>query len=120
MLTAVLICLVIWVLINVLFVLIMVPPRKPRKQLDLARTALSPVPLDNQNPGPVDHDEPLSLRHVIMAIAMGAFFVLILRPHAAADCGTPRRRAVCEADTGQEGRPQLRRRASHLAVGRIP
>lgn len=76
MLTAVLICLVIWVLINVLFVLIMVPPRKPRKQLDLARTALSPVPLDSQNPGPVDHDEPLSLRHVIMAIAMGAFFVL--------------------------------------------
>ncbi|QPF88085.1 hypothetical protein IC762_12885 [Bradyrhizobium genosp. L] len=74
--TAVLTCLGIWVLINVLFVLIMVPPRKPRKQLDLARTALSPVSIDNNNAGPVDHDEPLSLRHVIMAIAMGAFFVL--------------------------------------------
>ncbi|KJC49493.1 hypothetical protein UP09_07290 [Bradyrhizobium sp. LTSP885] len=75
MVTAVLAVLVVWVLINVLFVLIMVPPRKPRKQLDLSKAALSPVSID-KGAGPLDHDEPLSLRHIVAAIAMGAFFVL--------------------------------------------
>jgi len=66
--------LTIWVLLNILFVLIVVPPRKPRRQQ--MATTLSPAPIDpsrREN----DQDEPFSLRQVVVSVAMGAFFVLV-------------------------------------------
>ena len=71
----ILILLGVWILINVLFVVIMIPPRKPRKP-DLGQTgALAPVPV-NRNGYPFEEQEKLLLRHVIVAIAMGAFLSL--------------------------------------------
>lgn len=70
-----LIVLSIWVLLNILFVLIVVPPRKPRQPRPLA-TTLSPAPLD-PNRRELEQDEPFSLRHVVASVAMGAFFVLV-------------------------------------------
>ncbi len=66
----------IWLLINVLFVVIMIPPRKPRKS-DQPRSSggLAPVPI-GQNAYAYDEDEKVSLRHTIIAIAMGALFSL--------------------------------------------
>ena len=66
----------IWLLINVLFVVIMIPPRKPRK-LDQSRSSggLAPVPI-GQNAYAYDEDEKVSLRHTIIAIAMGVLFSL--------------------------------------------
>lgn len=68
-----LIVLSIWVLLNILFVLIVVPPRKPRQPL---ATTLSPAPLDPTR-RELEQDEPFSLRHVVASVAMGAFFVLV-------------------------------------------
>ncbi len=70
----VLVVLSIWVLLNVLFVLVVVPPRKRRSQLSTPGTTLSPVPIDKKQ---AEQDEPFSLRHVMMSVAMGAFFVLV-------------------------------------------
>lgn len=66
----------IWLLINVLFVVIMMPPRKPRKP-DQPRSSsgLAPVPI-GRNAYAFDEDEKLSLRHMIIGIAMGALFSL--------------------------------------------
>ena len=66
----------IWLLINVLFVVIMIPPRKPRKT-DQPRSSsgLAPVPV-GQNRYAFDEDEHVSLRHTIIAIAMGTLFSL--------------------------------------------
>lgn len=63
----------IWLLINVLFVVIMMPPRRPdrpRSSASLAPAAVEP------NAYPFDEDEKISLRHTIIAIAMGALFSL--------------------------------------------
>ena len=65
----------IWVLLNILFVLIVVPPRKPRRARPLA-TTLSPAPIDPSQ-RELEQDEPFSLRHVVASVAMGAFFVLV-------------------------------------------
>jgi hypothetical protein len=71
----ILIVLGVWILINVLFVVIMIPPRRPRR-LDPRRTGtLASVPID-QNGYPFEEQEKLLLRHVIISIAMGAFFSL--------------------------------------------
>ena len=72
----VLVILGVWLLINVLFVVIMIPPRKPRKP-DQARSAsgLASVPI-GQNAYAFDEDEKVSLRHTIIAIAMGTLFSL--------------------------------------------
>ncbi|WFU21640.1 phosphonate metabolism protein PhnM [Bradyrhizobium sp. CB1717] len=66
----------IWLLINVLFVVIMMPPRKPRKP-DHPRSSagLAPAAIE-PNAYPFDEDEKVSLRHTIIAIAMGALFSL--------------------------------------------
>ena len=66
----------IWLLINVLFVVVMFPPRKPRKP-DHSRSSsgLAPVPI-GRNAYAFDDDEKISLRHTIIAIAMGALFSL--------------------------------------------
>ena len=66
----------IWVLLNILFVLIVVPPRKPRRPTGSLATTLSPAPID-PNQRELEHDEPFSLRHVVASVAMGAFFVLV-------------------------------------------
>ncbi|MET4294127.1 hypothetical protein ABIB06_004609 [Bradyrhizobium sp. LB8.2] len=63
-----------WILINALIVLIMIPPRKPRKSGPRQTGALAPVPID-QNGYPFEKQEK-PLRHVIVSIAMGAFFSL--------------------------------------------
>ena len=72
----VLIVLSIWVLLNILFVLIVVPPRKPRPQPRAVATTLSPAPIDPSQ-RELEQDEPFSLRHVVASVAMGAFFVLV-------------------------------------------
>ncbi|RXT43152.1 hypothetical protein [Bradyrhizobium betae] len=68
----ILIVLGVWILINVLFVVIMIPPRKPNPR---QTGTLAPVPID-QNGYPFEEQENLLLRHVIISIAMGAFFSL--------------------------------------------
>ncbi|WP_234682561.1 phosphonate metabolism protein PhnM [Bradyrhizobium monzae] len=69
-----LIILGIWLLINVLFVVIMIPPRKPRKSNQpRSSSGLAPVPIGRNA---YDEDERVSLRHTIIAIAMGALFSL--------------------------------------------
>ncbi|MHC2619833.1 hypothetical protein ACVIW2_001865 [Bradyrhizobium huanghuaihaiense] len=66
----------IWLLINVLFVVIMMPPRKPRKPNHSRSSAgLAPAAIE-PNAYPFDEDEKVSLRHTIIAIAMGALFSL--------------------------------------------
>jgi|GEM_PF-1383250 len=66
----------IWLLINVLFVVIMMPPRKPRRP-DRPRSSASLAPAAVEpNAYPFDEDEKISLRHTIIAIAMGALFSL--------------------------------------------
>ena len=66
----------IWVLLNILFVLIVVPPRKSRRQPRPLATTLSPAPIDPSQ-RELEQDEPFSLRHVVASVAMGAFFVLV-------------------------------------------
>jgi hypothetical protein len=66
--------LTIWVLLNILFVLIVVPPRKPRRRS--MATTLSPAPI-HPSRSEIEQDEPFSLRHVIGSVAMGAFFMLV-------------------------------------------
>lgn len=67
--------LTIWVLLNILFVLIVVPPRKPLRQP--MATTLSPAPIVEPGRREIEQDEPFSIRHVIVSVAMGAFFVLV-------------------------------------------
>jgi len=72
----VLVILGIWLLINVLFVVIMIPPRKPRQPDQTpSSSGLAPVPI-GQNAYAVDEDEKISLRHTIIAIAMGVLLSL--------------------------------------------
>ncbi|WP_426443272.1 hypothetical protein [Bradyrhizobium genosp. P] len=54
----------------------MIPPRKPRsRSTALGASELAPVPID-KNAYPFEDEEKISLRHLIMAIGLGAFFVL--------------------------------------------
>ncbi|WP_063684071.1 hypothetical protein [Bradyrhizobium stylosanthis] len=66
----------IWLLINVLFVVVMMPPRKPRKP-DHPRSSagLAPAAIEPGAYRPVE-DENVSFRHAIIAIAMGALLSL--------------------------------------------
>lgn len=66
--------LTIWVLLNILFVLIVVPARKPLRRP--MATTLSPARIDPSQHR-IEQDEPFSIRHVIVSVAMGAFFVLV-------------------------------------------
>ncbi|OPY95394.1 hypothetical protein A5906_08830 [Bradyrhizobium sacchari] len=71
-----LIILGIWILINILFVVVMIPPPKAQTSgPDRRSGGLSPVPVRN-DPAVSREDPPVSLRHVIIAIALGAFFSL--------------------------------------------
>ena len=71
----ILIVLGIWLLINVLFVVIMLPPRKPRKPDPQEAGTLAPARID-QNGYPFEEQEKVLLRHVVISIAMGTFFSL--------------------------------------------
>lgn len=72
----ILVILGIWLLINVLFVVIVIRPRKPRKSHQpRSASGLAPVPI-GQNAYAFDEDEKVSLRHTIIAIAMGTLFSL--------------------------------------------
>ena len=71
----ILIVLGIWLLINVLFVVIMLPPRKPRKPGSQDAGTLAPARVD-QNGYPFEEQEKVLLRHVVISIAMGTFFSL--------------------------------------------
>ena len=73
----ILILLAIWLLLNVLFVVIVMPPRQPRKSGGSPSDgSLAPVPIDKGG-YPYEAEEQPSLRHVIISVAMGAFFVLV-------------------------------------------
>ena len=71
----ILIVLGIWLLINVLFVVIMLPPRKPRKPDPQEAGTLAPARID-QNGYPFEEQEKVLLRHMVISIAMGKFFSL--------------------------------------------
>ncbi len=71
-----LIILGIWLLLNVLFVVVMSPPRKPRRPEPAGQSgSVAPQPID-KNAYPYDDEEKVSLRHIIVSVGMGAFFVL--------------------------------------------
>ncbi|GAA0003119.1 hypothetical protein [Bradyrhizobium diazoefficiens] len=67
-----LIILGIWLLINVLFAVIMIPPR--RSNGERGQSGLSPALIDPNSR--LEEDEGFSLRHAIIAVALGAFFSL--------------------------------------------
>ncbi|MDN4986773.1 hypothetical protein QY049_26790 [Bradyrhizobium sp. WYCCWR 13022] len=62
-----LIILAIWLLINVLFVVVMIPPHKSRRRGVIAGMTAGPSET---------HAESVSLRHAIIAIALDVFFSL--------------------------------------------
>jgi len=73
----VLIILGIWLLLNVLFVVVMAPQRRPRKY-DGPRTSdstFAPATIDREAHR-YDTEEKTSLSFIIISVAMGAFFVL--------------------------------------------
>jgi hypothetical protein len=73
----VLIILGIWLLLNVLFVVVMLPPRRPRKY-DGPRASdanFAPATIDKEAHR-YDAEEKTSLSFIIISVAMGAFFVL--------------------------------------------
>ncbi|MBR0868759.1 hypothetical protein JQ633_00200 [Bradyrhizobium tropiciagri] len=73
----ILIILAIWLLLNVLFVVIVMPPLRPRKSGGSSPDGkLAPVPIDKGRYAYETEEHP-SLRHVIISIAMGTFFVLV-------------------------------------------
>ena len=72
-----LIILGIWLLINVLFVLVMIPPRKPRMANVAGRAGDATAVAAGMSSGTTEaRDEGVLLRHVVIAIALGAFFSL--------------------------------------------
>jgi hypothetical protein len=76
-LRAILILLAIWLLLNVLFVVIVMPPRRPRKSGGTSSDGrFAPIPIDKGGYR-YEADEQPSLRHMIISVAMGTFFVLV-------------------------------------------
>ena len=73
----VLIILGIWLLLNILFVVVMAPPRKPRKHDTPAAPdgKFAPATIDKEAHR-FEDEEKTSLSFVIVSVAMGAFFVL--------------------------------------------
>lgn len=65
----------IWLLVNVLFVVIMIPPRQPRRSDDRKGfRRRSPVFIRRGHH--LDEDDSVSLRHAIIVLGVGAFFSL--------------------------------------------
>ncbi|WP_084801434.1 hypothetical protein [Bradyrhizobium sp. Ec3.3] len=71
----ILVILSIWLLLNVLFVLIVVPPRKSSSRPDAPGTSFAPAPIDKHQ-GQLDDGEPVSLRHAFISRALGTIFIL--------------------------------------------
>lgn len=72
-----LIILGIWLLINVLFVVLMSPPRRPRKQHNQRPTDSGPAPvLISKEAYPFDAEEKTSLQFTIISVAMVVLFSL--------------------------------------------
>ena len=73
----VLIILGIWFLLNVMFVVAMMPPRKLRRQNTHGApdAKLAPVTIDKEAQA-FDEDEKISLGLAIASVGMAAFFVL--------------------------------------------
>ena len=95
----------IWLLINILFVVIMMPPRKPRKpDPSRASAGLAPAAVEH-NAYPFEEEEKVSLRHTIIAIAMGALFSLTPPLLQAADDIKRLVRKYCRPDqpSGSDG-----------------
>lgn len=67
----------IWLLINVLFIVVMIPPRKPRAK-DPPRTSMRPslARLEHHTPHFEEEEEKGAIRHTIIALAMGVLFSL--------------------------------------------
>jgi hypothetical protein len=72
----VLVILTIWVLLNILYVLIVIPPQKPRSRSRTSGATLSPAPVD-KSASQVDRDEPSSLRHVVTSVAIGVLLTFV-------------------------------------------
>ena len=75
--STVLLILGIWLLSNVLFVVLMAPPRKPRNYdpAPSSGTSLAPAKI-NKQAYPFHEEEEISIRQIIIAVGMGAFFAL--------------------------------------------
>ncbi len=74
----ILILLAIWLLLNVLFVVIVMPPRRPRKSGGSSPDGkLAPVPIDKGRYAYETDEQHPSLRHIIISVVMGTFFVLV-------------------------------------------
>jgi hypothetical protein len=65
----------IWLLINVLFVVVMIPPRRARKPHG-PRSSDGLAPATIAGNGNHLGEEEFSLRHAIIAVALGALFSL--------------------------------------------
>jgi hypothetical protein len=74
-----LIILGLWLLLNVLFVVVMVPPRKPRKHgaPGASDAKLAPATIDKEAHPFEAAEEKSSLGFIIRSVGMGAFFVLV-------------------------------------------
>jgi hypothetical protein len=70
----ILVVLGIWVLLNALFVVVMVPPRKPKGHTTPG-SSLAPATIDKRAYAP-DPEEKASIGLIIVSVAMGAFLVL--------------------------------------------
>jgi hypothetical protein len=73
-----LIILGLWLLLNVLFVVAMTPPRKPRKHGSPGTPdgKLAPATIDKEAHPFEAEEEKTSLGLIIMSVGMGVFFVL--------------------------------------------
>lgn len=68
-----LIILGIWLLLNILFVVIVIPARKPKKQIGPG-SLLAPVTIE-QRPVASDHEEKIPISLVIMSLGIGVLLV---------------------------------------------
>ena len=68
----------IWLLANVLFVVVMAPPRKPRKFDPTSHqdASLAPARISRERYPFDEEEEEFSIRHIIVSVGLGAFFVL--------------------------------------------
>jgi hypothetical protein len=67
--------LAIWMLLNILFVLIVIPPGTSRARTSASGTPLSPVPIAKE-PGQLDQNEPAAPRRAT-SVALATLFVLV-------------------------------------------
>jgi hypothetical protein len=74
-----LIILGLWLLLNVLFVVAMVPPRNPRKYgaAGASNDKLAPAMIHKEAHPFEAEEEKISLGLIIVSLGMGAFFVLV-------------------------------------------